>query len=102
MSSSKFSTLPLCASFAAAHGAVSFVHHQDLTMVYGAVSAADSFGALLETIPHGYLAILKPLLRNLIDVFEKLGKVEARLAKLVTHQTNSSWPPELLSVGVPR
>ena len=71
-------------------------------MVYGAVSAADSFGALLETIPHGYRAILKPLLRNFIDVSEKLGKVEARQAKLVAHQTNGSWPPALLSVGVPR
>ena len=71
-------------------------------MVFGAVSMADSFGALLETIPHGYHAVLKPLLRHLIDVSEKLGKLEARLAKLVAHQQIGSWPPELLTVGVPR
>ena len=71
-------------------------------MVFGAVSTADSFGALLETVPHGYCAVLKPLLRNLIDVSEKLGNVEARLAKLVAHQQNGSWPPKLLTVGVPR
>ena len=102
MSSSKFSTLPLRATSPATHGAVSFFHHQDLTMVFGAVSSGDSFGSLLETVPHGYRVVLKPLLRDLIDVSEKLGKVEARPAKLVAHQHNASWPPELLTVGVPR
>jgi hypothetical protein len=66
------------------------------------LGTASTFSEVLSVIPVTYREALRPGLRALSDMVAKRNNVYASLVKLQGHKANSTWPPPLLGVHLPR